>query len=171
MTELLHKAVIYAARAHKGQDRKYTGLPYITHCLEVLQILQEGHPQATEEMLCAAVLHDVVEDTPFSLYDINKQFEAEISMLVYHLTDHYTKESYAYLNRRERKEQEAHRISRAPREAQIIKLADLISNSRSIIERDPGFAEIYLKEKKYLLNLLDANLPLWDQAYSYIDQQ
>ena len=58
----LDRAIHLATVAHTGQKRKYTGAPYIGHPLEVMGIVQTV-PHTTE-MLMAAVLHDVVEDTP-----------------------------------------------------------------------------------------------------------
>lgn len=63
MTTLLDAATVVAATAHCGQRRKYTNEPYIVHPLEVIQILMQ-HGITDEVILSAAVLHDVIEDTP-----------------------------------------------------------------------------------------------------------
>ena len=70
---MLDRAIEFATKAHKGQFRKYTGEPYINHPLAVMEIVR-GVPGHTEEMLVAAVLHDVVEDTDVSLMEITEKF-------------------------------------------------------------------------------------------------
>ena len=61
MMEIVEKAIKYATEAHGDQKRKYTGEPYITHPIAVMEIVKTvAH---TKEMLAAAVLHDVIEDT------------------------------------------------------------------------------------------------------------
>ena len=83
---MLERAIQFATQAHKGQFRKYTGEPYITHPLAVMEIVK-GVPGHTPEMLVAAVLHDVVEDTDVSLMEIQEEFGDAVSDLVLHLTD------------------------------------------------------------------------------------
>lgn len=145
---LIDEALIFACSAHAsiGQTRKYTGEPYIVHPIDVMMIVREHG--GTEAMQCAALLHDVAEDTPVTLSEIYTTFGSEIRDLVGWLTDNETG------NRAERKAASCERLSRAPAEAQTIKLADLISNTRTIVARDPKFADVYLKEKATLLNVM-----------------
>ena len=83
---MFNKALQFATEAHGSQVRKYTGEPYITHPIAVADIVRtvEGH---TEEMLVAAVLHDVVEDTDVTIDDICKEFGTVVGMYVEYLTD------------------------------------------------------------------------------------
>ena len=62
---------MFAIEAHGDQRRKYTGEPYVVHPIQVADIL-EKEVEATTEMLAAAILHDVVEDTPVTLRDIKE---------------------------------------------------------------------------------------------------
>jgi hypothetical protein len=59
-----------------------------------------------------------------------------------------------YGNRAERKVREKDRLAKISADAQTIKVADLIDNTKSIVERDPGFAKVYLKEKAAVLAVM-----------------
>jgi (p)ppGpp synthase/HD superfamily hydrolase len=109
-------------------------------------------------MVAAAWLHDVVEDTGCTYTDIHMAFGADIAALVGWLTDVSKPEDGP---RWYRKKMDREHTAEAPAEAQTIKLADLISNSRSIMEHDPKFAKTYLEEKRLLLTVMtrgDADL-------------
>src|SRR6266542_3778257 len=76
---MIERAYRTAERYHQGQMRK-SGDPYITHPLAVATILAELG--MTAPTLCAALLHDTVEDTPYTLGELTKDFSEEIAMLV-----------------------------------------------------------------------------------------
>jgi GTP pyrophosphokinase len=78
-SELVERAYAVAARVHEGQKRK-NGEPYITHPVAVATILAELG--MTPSTLAAALLHDTVEDTPYSLTELRHEFGEEISRLV-----------------------------------------------------------------------------------------
>lgn len=145
----VERALLFAAKAHAGQVRKYTGEPYVFHCVEVASIV--ATVPHTSEMLCAALLHDTVEDTPTTLADIAAEFGDEVAALVEMVTDVSRPEDG---NRPKRKQIDRDHLFRASPEGQTIKLADLISNTGSIVARDPGFAKVYLREKAECLNVL-----------------
>ena len=149
---VVHKAQVYAMAAHAAvqQKRKYTGEPYIVHPAEVASIVASV-PGSTPDMVAAAWLHDVVEDTGCTFTDIHFAFGADIAALVGWLTD---VSKPADGNRKTRKAMDREHTAQAPAEAQTIKLADLISNSRSIMQHDPGFAKTYLEEKRLLLEVM-----------------
>lgn len=75
----LRRAFWFGAKAHEGQTRK-SGEPYITHPLAVSGILADIHLDV--DTLTAAILHDVVEDTPFSSKDIRASFGEDVAILV-----------------------------------------------------------------------------------------
>ena len=102
-------------------------------------------------MRTAALLHDVVEDTQVSLSLIEKEFGKCVATLVEGLTDVSKAEDG---NRTKRKEIDRQHTARQSAACKTIKLADLISNSRSILQHDKDFARVYLKEKKALLEVL-----------------
>ena len=147
---LVLRAASFAAEAHKGQVRKYTGQKYIVHPIEVMNIV--ASVPHTDAMLCAALLHDTVEDCGVTLEQIKELFGPEVEDLVFWLTDPPKGESG--MNRAMRKELSRQRLEIAPPEAQTIKLADLISNTASIVKHDPDFAVVYLREKAELLKVL-----------------
>ena len=142
------KAAAFAAQAHGNQKRKYTGDPYITHCFEVAQTVQAVG--GTCEQIVAAILHDTVEDTDVTIGEIEKNFGMVVATYVEWLTDC----EGSMGNRATRKEIDRERLAQAPAEVQTIKLADLLSNTKSIVERDPKFAVLYLSEKRELLKVL-----------------
>jgi len=83
---LVMKAQQVAADAHKGQKRKHSNDPYLIHPMRVARRVMT-RPDATPEMVAAAWLHDVVEDTPVTLDEIGKEFGSEIAQLVRELTN------------------------------------------------------------------------------------
>jgi (p)ppGpp synthase/HD superfamily hydrolase len=149
--QLIQEAIKFAKNAHQGQVRKYTGEPYINHPIAVCRYLKLWHSESTKEMLCAAILHDTVEDTEVSNFDIFTSFGSEIAILVSWLTDVSRPEDG---NRAARKLKDRIHTSKAPFEAQLIKCADLIHNSESIVRHDESFAKLYIKEKRLTLDLM-----------------
>ena len=147
----VEKAKVFATAAHAavGQTRKYTGEPYVVHPMEVASIVESVG--GTETMVAAALLHDVLEDTGVTVDVLEEQFGSEVTNLVLWLTDISKPEDG---NRSTRKALDRQHSAAAPAAAQTIKVADLISNSRSIVAHDPGFAKVYLEEKRLLLDLL-----------------
>lgn len=145
---LMADAAMFAMKAHQGQKRKYTGQPYIIHPSEVASIVFDV--EHTAEMVAAAWLHDVVEDTIVSLSAIRSTLGSDVADLVGWLTD----DALVTGNRAARKHDALLRLAAAPAEAQTIKLADLIANTRDIVMHDPKFAKVYLKEKNELLMVL-----------------
>ena len=142
MTTLL-KARTFAIAAHTavGQRRKYSGEPYWKHPEAVAQIVETV--THTTEMVAAAWLHDVVEDTQVTQEVIVDQFGWAIGDLVYWLTDVSKPEDG---NRRWRKDIDAAHIAKAPADAKTIKLADIIHNTESIFKHDEHFAIVYKRE-------------------------
>ena len=145
----LDRAYRFARHAHRNDVRKYTGEPYINHPREVSCIVASVHHD--ENMLAAAMLHDVVEDTPVTLKEIEDEFGSDIASLVENLTDVSKPEDG---NRKVRKAiDRAHSAKASPRAA-TIKLADLIHNAENITKNDPSFAKVFMAEKKLLLGVL-----------------
>lgn len=161
MDELELRAKTWAKWWHTGQVRKYTGEPYYLHPGAVAQIVK-GVPH-TPAMIAAAWMHDTLEDTDATEAEMRSEFGDEITDLVLWLTD----VSKPQDGKREvRKRIDREHTAKAPPAAKTIKLADLIDNSRSIIARDPGFAKVYLAEKRLLLDeaLQEGDRQLWAMA-------
>ena len=166
--DLVHKAQVYAMAAHAavGQRRKYTNEPYIVHPAEVAAMVATV-PGSTPEMVAAAWLHDVVEDTGCTLTDVHLAFGADVAALVGWLTDVSKPEDGP---RWYRKKLDREHTAQAPAEAQTVKLADLISNSRSIMAHDPKFAKVYLEEKRQLLAVMtQGDAGLHAEASKYVN--
>lgn len=144
-------ALCFATASHHDQVRKYTGEPYIVHPIEVMMLVKNHVEDQTPEMLAAALLHDVVEDTTVRAGDVHRMFGPDVAIMVEHLTDMYTKEAHPDINRERRKWLEASRLAITPSQVQTIKYADLISNAKSIAQYDPSFAKVYFREKRALL--------------------
>lgn len=143
-------ALAVATKAHEGQKRKYTGEPYIVHPMEVAEIV--AVVTNDYHMISAALLHDVMEDcgeTEQSLWD--KGIPLGTIELVQWLTDVSKPEDG---NRKFRKEMDRKHTAESPPAAKTVKLADLISNSRCILQNDPNFAVVYMREKSKLMAVL-----------------
>jgi len=168
MGDLELRAQEYATRCHDAisQKRKYTGEPYINHPAAVVELVRSV--PHTEAMLCAAWLHDTVEDTHATLWGIERMFTPEIASLVEMLTDVSTT---ADGNRAARKARDRLHTAAALPAAKTIKLADLIDNTRSITAHDPVFAKVYLAEKDLLLEVLrEGDTTLWEIAYAQLEK-
>jgi (p)ppGpp synthase/HD superfamily hydrolase len=151
-------AEAFATAAHHAinQRRKYTYEPYINHPAEVAHLVS----MVTEdpEIIAAAWLHDVVEDTGVTSKVILHMFGARVTHLVKALTD-VADDSIS--PRAARAAVNLAHLAKACPDAQTIKLADIISNSRSLVELNPDFARVWIPEavaKLEVLPLGDANL-------------
>lgn len=151
---LAEKAYHFATYCHRKQTRKYTGEPYIEHCKEVagLVIDHGGIP----EMVAAAFLHDVIEDCEVTEQLLTMLFGDTVSLYVVGLSDVTT---LADGNRAKRKAIERDRLANSFPSIQTVKVADLISNARSICVHDPDFAKVFMVEMEELLMVLTLASP------------
>ena len=149
---LIEKAYAFAAEAHASIDqrRKYTDDPYIHHPVAVARIVAARGGDVA--MICTALLHDVIEDTPVTEREVRRAFGEEVGRMVPQITDISRPEDG---NRAVRKAIDREHLGRAEPRVKTVKLADLIHNSGSILRHDPHFAKVYLKEKALVLPLLD----------------
>ncbi|MEI8149309.1 MAG: bifunctional (p)ppGpp synthetase/guanosine-3',5'-bis(diphosphate) 3'-pyrophosphohydrolase [Actinomycetes bacterium] len=122
----LERAFVAASNAHEGQFRK-SGEPYITHPVAVAQILADlGMDQAT---ISAALLHDTVEDTGYSLKTIQSEFGKEVAQLVDGVTK-LDKLTYGPTAEAETLRKMVVAMSKDIR-VLVIKLADRLHNART----------------------------------------
>lgn len=151
MNDDIERADAFAMRAHGSIDhrRKYIGTPYIEHPRAVARMV--GAVGLGGMAVIVALLHDVVEDTPFTVEDIRREFGDEVADRVSILTDEAPTPGR---NRAARKAATVARLAGADRIVQSVKLADLIDNTATIVEHDPKFARVYLAEKIALLDVL-----------------
>lgn len=143
---LAFKAMLFAREVHKDQVRKYTDNPYADHLAEVAGIV--ATVQSDDVSIAVAWLHDCVEDQGITENQLLREFGYSVAKGVMFLSDLETG------NRKERKESSMVRLAAAPDWVQTIKVADLISNTSSIVKHDPKFAKVYLEEKRLLLDVL-----------------
>lgn len=165
--DIVEKARIFATAAHHGARhfRKYTGAHYINHPASVVALVRSV--PHTPEMLAAAWLHDTVEDTGVTLMLIEMEFGEGVADLVEMLTD-----VSGPLDgpRHCRKQKDLEHTAKASPAAKTIKLADLIDNTSSIVKYDPIFAQVYIREKARLLQVLTEGDPmLYSQAAACVD--
>lgn len=168
MSDKIEFAMAFAKFKHKDQKRKYTNEPYFYHCTEVAEAIRQLALDDSEDMICAAYLHDTIEDTDTDFNEIEKYFGEEVEELVYWLTDISKPEDG---NREARKKLDREHIWKASADAKIIKLADIISNTSTITAFDPNFAKIYLQEKEWLLEGFSKDLPLYERAAKIISNK
>lgn len=171
MSDLIMKARAFAIGAHEavGHKRKYTGEPYWKHCEQVAHTTWNF--SSSYVMTAAAWLHDTVEDTGVTLPTIVELFGLSVAALVADLTDEYTHEAFPHLNRAARKDLEAKRLLSVSNNAKTIKLADMLDNTRSIVQHDPEFAKVYMAEKRNVLDSLHGGRgQLWMTNYKIVTE-
>lgn len=161
---LLRHAETVATVAHYATDhtRKYTGEAYIEHPRRVVELVKTS-AALNHEMIAAAWLHDVVEDTAITVRQIEEWFGKRIAAMVAALTNVETEVG----NRRQRFEINRDRLKGASALVKTIKVCDLIDNTSTIVKHDPKFAALYLAEKRELLEtaLIGADPQLWNRAW------
>lgn len=129
---ILFRALSFAADKHRDQRRKDDhGSPYINHPIAVARVLCEEAGVTDAAVLCAALLHDTVEDTDTSSEELDTQFGAEIRGIVMEVTDDKR------LPKEERKRLQVEHAAGISHAAKLIKLADKICNLRDVVEAPP----------------------------------
>lgn len=150
---LIHEALATATEAHAGQIRNGAGgIPYIEHPKAVAELLAEhGWP---EEVLAAALLHDVIEDSDITLGDLAEKFGEPVTRLVGALTD-----NEAIADWRERKTEHRERVGGAGPQALAIYAADKLTNVRALRGAYEEEGEAIEEELKVPL---DEKLDAWE---------
>jgi guanosine-3',5'-bis(diphosphate) 3'-pyrophosphohydrolase len=176
MEDILKIITEYADKAHGDQMRKYTPERYIVHPVRVMKTCQ----RVTNDIciLAAALLHDVLEDTPVQKNELENYLKTLMSsekaertiQLVVDLTDVYVKKDYPRLNRRTRKAKELLRLEKTSPDSQTIKYADILDNTAEISSHDPDFARVFLYECRANLRVLNkGNQELYQEAVSKVN--
>ncbi len=150
MSDLRIHALDFATKVHKGQYRKFTNIPYITHPSAVAGII--NHTGLNYGVVSAAFLHDTVEDVEdVSIITIEKEFDAYIAKLVEEVTNVATK---ADGNRAVRFKINLAHLTKASDEGKTIKIADILDNIKNSKNLGSDFAKLYLEEKTEVLKIL-----------------
>jgi guanosine-3',5'-bis(diphosphate) 3'-pyrophosphohydrolase len=165
----LEAAILFALNAHEGHLRKGEHpLPYFVHLIDVLHKVRLIGNVTDEDVLCAAVLHDTLEDTPTTPYQLEESFGPRVRLLVEQLTrrtssesdDHYSQlllEDIANMH------PDAHRIKLADR------LANLWESSRT---RPDERTRRYAEEAVLMLGIIprETSPNLWDAVNAFARQ-
>lgn len=176
MDEILGKIADFGDEAHGEQMRKYVPDRYMVHPKRVMEKLK--HYTNDKTVLAAALLHDVLEDTPVSEEQMlrflkslmNEEDAKRTTKLVVELSDVYVKEDYPKLNRRTRKAKELDRLITTSGDSQTIKYADILDNTLEIVDQDTSFALVYLREVRQILRKLDkGNTKLHEEAVNAVE--
>lgn len=131
-TALLLKAIAFAAEKHRHQRRKDPAAsPYINHPIALADLLLHEAGVHDVTTLCAAVLHDTLEDTQTTLHELQDQFGSRIARVVQEVTDN------KQLPKGKRKELQIKRAHMLSSRARLVKLADKICNLRDLAEATP----------------------------------
>lgn len=143
---LIDRAYDIAHSFHAGQYRKDGKTPYIFHCIEVMRFLQKDCGIDDDNILAAALLHDILEDTDITPNELNEFFPAEITNVVNELTfypDSCSKQYYleSFKNKSDN--------------ALVIKCTDRLCNTLDFYYNDDKkYAFKYLEKAKVLFNEL-----------------
>ena len=127
---LLDKAICFAVQAHHNTERRGKGFPYIVHPMEAVAIA--ATLTSDQELLAAAALHDVVEDTDITLDDLRREFGDRVAWLVEQESDKFIAGKSESASWRERKQAAIDRLATVTREAKIVAMGDKLSNMRAI---------------------------------------
>ncbi len=127
------KAVTFAAHKHRDQRRKDADAsPYINHPLMLAHVLAFEGDVSDPDALCAAVLHDTVEDTATTFDELAVEFGANIAGIVREVTDDKS------LDKQTRKQLQIEHAPHLSHSAKLVKLADKICNLRDILSSPPA---------------------------------
>jgi guanosine-3',5'-bis(diphosphate) 3'-pyrophosphohydrolase len=131
--QLVLDAAHYAAQKHASQRRKgQSAEPYVNHLIEVAHLVSTVAPEQDTNLVVAALLHDTIEDTGITALELVERFGLDVADLVVELTDDKS------LPKAERKRLQIEHAPNMSARAQVIKLADKISNLRAVLASPPA---------------------------------
>lgn len=131
-TALILKAAQFAAQKHRHQRRKdVEASPYINHPIALASLLANEGCVTDSEVLCAALLHDTIEDTGTTAEELRAQFGVAITSIVLEVSDDKS------LPKKERKRLQVLHAPHASPKAKLVKLADKICNLRDLLVSPP----------------------------------
>ena len=127
------KALAFAAEKHRQQKRKDAdGSPYINHPIALAYVLTHEGGVFDPAVLCAALLHDTIEDTDTSEHELTMVFGAGIAAIVAEVTDDKS------LDKHVRKQLQIEHAAHLSSGAKLVKLADKICNLRDLLASPPA---------------------------------
>lgn len=131
---MIFKAIKFVADAHDGHNRKGTTIPYISHLMNVMKILSEN--DCENEVIVAGILHDVVEDTPVSLEEVERLFNKRVASIVEGVSEpaELKKNSQPEKTWRDRKQHTLHFLNVVDDVGiLLVACADKLDNTRAIL--------------------------------------
>lgn len=136
------RAIAFAAHKHRDQRRKDPAAsPYINHPIALADVLANEGGVTDMEVLCAAVLHDTVEDTETTVDELRAHFGERIASIVDEVTDDKG------LPKQERKQLQIEHAPHISAQAKLVKLADKICNVRDILHSPPRSWSVERQER------------------------
>lgn len=163
-------AFAYAAHGSIHQVRDYNGEIYFNHLSRVARIIMDIIPASYDSVMATMVayLHDVVEDTPITIEQIKVFFGKEVAEYVAEVTNPPKIDGK---NRAERLADNLKKFETISVVSRNVKLADIIDNCSGIVTENPGFAKVYLKEKRQVIEVLKngGHPVLYEKAKKIID--
>ncbi len=131
MMELISEAIIFATKAHDSMRRKKSDLPYILHPMEAAVIVASVTEK--QEVIAAAMLHDVVEDAGVTMSEIENTFGKRVAELVASETEDKRAELPPYITWRVRKEEAIELLKQTnDLDVKILYLGDKLANIRAV---------------------------------------
>lgn len=138
------KAAHFAAEKHSGQRRKGAAAePYVNHLLEVAELVSSALSEPDTNLVIAALLHDTIEDAGVTKEELVQTFGPDVADLVAEVTDNKS------LPKAERKRLQVVNAATISARAQVIKLADKISNVRAILSSPPADWSVQRKREYF----------------------
>jgi (p)ppGpp synthase/HD superfamily hydrolase len=159
-TPLLQKAYGFADEAHRGQVQAVNDQPYIEHPAAVASVVRSGGWD--DEMVAAALLHDVVEDSETDVAAVRERFGERVAGLVETMTDDREIEPWE-----RRKALHRERVAAAGRDAAAIYAADKLCGVRAM---RGGLAREGKAIAKRYRAPLEAKLRVWEQDAAMLDR-
>ncbi len=141
---LIFRALAFSAHKHRDQRRKDAqASPYINHPIALANVLRNEGGVSDRTVICAALLHDTLEDTETSAEELQREFGKRISGVVLEVTDD------KLLPRQERKRLQIEHASGLSRSAKLVKLADKICNLRDVASNPPAGWELARRQQYF----------------------
>ncbi|MFV0358353.1 HD domain-containing protein [Tropicimonas sp.] len=129
----LSRALVFAAEAHRNQRRKGAAQePYVNHLIEVMDLVGQSTGGRDRDLMIAGLLHDTIEDAGVSVETLAGLFGARVARIVSENTDDMS------LSKPERKRSRIAAMPGKPAESRAVKIADVISNLRSLVVSAPA---------------------------------
>lgn len=148
-TDTVQKALEFATIKHAKQVRKFSGEPYVYHPISVSNTIKELHMYYGIEHLiilrCAALLHDILEDTDTTVEELTSEFGSEITDIVVALTN-----DKSLLQSMGKTEYLSKKVNELTSDQLLVKLADRLDNVQDIKDENDPWTVQYVKQTKHV---------------------